>query len=195
MREIALFVEDDAHQQVIGALVRRIAAECDVAVRLDWRNAVGGHGKVVAELDDYMRDLKRQGSPWPDLVIAATDANCKGLNERAREIGYQDAPTTTVYAIPDPHIERWLLLDGAAFKKVLGTGCDAPDQKCDRGRYKQRLIEAVHATGTTPLLGGIEYAEDIVKEMDIGRASRLDRSFKRFVEDLRDTFRGWQHDQ
>ncbi len=192
MRDIALFVEDDAHQQVIGALVRRIAAECDVSVRLDWRNAVGGYGRVIAELGDYMRDLKRQGSPWPDLIVAATDANCKGLNERVREIGSSDTPAPMILAVPDPHIERWLLLDGAAFKAVLGTGCDAPDQKCDRGRYKQRLIEAIHAAGTTPLLGGIEYAEDIVMAMDIGRASRVDRSFKHFVEDLRDAFQGWQ---
>ena len=192
MREIALFVEDDAHQQVLGALVRRVATDCNVAVRLDWRSAVGGHGKVVAEFDDYMRDLRRQGSPSPDMIIVATDANCKGLNERAKEIGKPDAPAPMVLAIPDPHIERWLLLDGAAFKAVLGTGCDAPDQKCDRGRYKQRLIEAIHAAGTTPLLGGIEYAEDIVRAMDIDRASRQDRSFKRFVEDLRDRFRGWQ---
>ena len=192
MREIALFVEDDAHQQVIGGLVRRIAAQCDVSVRLDWRSAVGGYGRVIAELGEYLRDLRRQGSPWPDLIIVATDANCKGLNERAREIGYPDTPTPMVLAIPDPHIERWLLLDGAAFKTVFGTGCDAPDQKCDRARYKQRLIEAIHAAGTTPLLGGIEYAEDIVMAMDIDRASRLDRSFKRFVEDLRDAFQGWQ---
>ena len=191
MREIALFVEDDAHQQVIGALVRRIAAEFNIVARLDWRSAVGGHGKVVTDLANYMRDLKRQGSPWPDLIVAATDANCKGLNERGKEIGHLDAPTPVILAIPDPHIERWLLLDGAAFKAVFGTGCDAPDQKCDRGRYKQQLIEAIHTAGTTPLLGGIEYAEDIVKEMNIDRASRLDRSFKRFVEDLRDAFQGW----
>jgi len=139
-----------------------------------------------------MRDLRRQGSPWPDLIVAATDANCKGLNERVGEIGHDDTPTPMVLAIPDPHIERWLLLDGAAFKTVFGIGCDAPDQKCDRGRYKQRLIEAIHAAGTTPLLGGIEYAEDIVMAMNIDRASRLDRSFKRFVEDLRDEFQGWQ---
>lgn len=29
MREIALFVEDYAHQQIIGALVLRIAVECN----------------------------------------------------------------------------------------------------------------------------------------------------------------------
>ena len=68
MREIALFVEDYAHQQIIGALVRRISVECNTAIRLDWRVAVGGHGKVITELNNYMRDLKQQGSPWPDLI-------------------------------------------------------------------------------------------------------------------------------
>ena len=147
MREIALFVEDYAHQQIIGALVRRISVERDIAIRLDWRVAVGGHGKVITELNNYMRDLKQQGSPWPDLIVVATDANCKGLNERARELVVRDDLAPMILAIPDPHIERWLLLDGAAFKAVFGKGCDAPDQKCDRGRYKQRLMN--RTTGTT----------------------------------------------
>ena len=172
--------------------MRRVAEEFHTAIRLDWRNAVGGHGKVIAELDDYMRDLKRQGSPWPDLIVVATDANCKGLNERMREIGGRDDPEPMIFAIPDPHIERWLLLDGAAFKAVFDKGCDAPDQKCDRGLYKQRLIEAIYATGTIPRLGGIEYAEDIVEQIDIDRAAQVDRSFRRFVEELRNTFRGWR---
>lgn len=78
-----------------------------------------------------MRDLKRQGRPYPDLIVVATDANCKGLNERTREIVCRDDPAPMILAIPDPHLERWLLLDGAAFKAVFGKGCDAPDQKCD----------------------------------------------------------------
>ena len=52
MREIALFVEDYAHQQIIGALVRRISVEYNTAIRLDWRVAVGGYGKVITELND-----------------------------------------------------------------------------------------------------------------------------------------------
>lgn len=193
MREIALFGEDYAHEQVIDALVRRIAEEYNIPIpRLNWRNAVGGHGTVIAELDDYLRDLKRQGSPWPDLIIIATDANCKGLNERTREIVPQDAPAPIILAIPDPHIERWLLLDGAAFRAVLGKGCDAPDQKCERNRYKKLLIDAIYAAGTTPRIGGIEYAKDIIQKMNINRAAQADRSFKRFVSNLRNIFRGWQ---
>lgn len=120
MREIALFVEDDAHRKVINTLVCRIATEYGVQVQLDWRNVIGGYGKVVAELDNYLRDLRRQGTPWPVLPIVATDANCKGLNERAREIGGRDDVVPMILALPDPHIERWLLLDGAAFKAVFG---------------------------------------------------------------------------
>ena len=189
MLEIALFVEDYAHQQVIDALVRRIADECDLKVRLDWRSAVRGRGRVAEELTTYLRNLTDQGGPRPHLVIVATDANCKGLNERRKEIERPEAPAPMVLAVPDPHIERWLLLDGAAFRSVFGRGCEAPDRKCDRSRYKHRLTEAIRATGITPNLGGIEFADDIVAKIDIARASRADRSFKRFVDDLRGAFR------
>ncbi len=192
MREIALFAEDYAHQLVIGALVSRVAGEYNIDVHLDWRSAVGGYGRVITEYNNYIRDLIRQGNPRPDVIVVATDANCKGLNERMREIIARGEPATMIHAIPDPHIERWLLLDGPAFKAVFGMGCDAPDQKCDRRRYKQRLIEAIRDTGTIPRLGGIEYAEDIVQHIDINRVARSDRSFRRFVEALRNTFQEWR---
>lgn len=195
MRDVALFVEDYAHRQVIGTLVQRIALECTVTVRLDWRNATRGYGAVVREFRKYLRDLPRQGHRFPDLIVLATDANCKGLNERTKEveeIGSPEIPVPIISAVPDPHVERWLLLDGEAFKRVLGAGCDAPDRKCSRDRYKQRLIEAIRDAGTVPRLGGIEYAEDIVREMNIDRAARMDRSLERFVAKLRNTFQGWQ---
>lgn len=192
MREISLFVEYIAHQQVIGALVQRLAREYGIVVRLDWRSAVRGHGRVVRELRNYLRDLTDQRDRLPDLIIVATDANCSGLNERAREIGSQYAPAPIILAIPDPHIERWLLLDSAAFKSVFGRGCNAPDQKCDRDLYKQRLSEAIYDAGIMPSLGGIEYAEDIVQQMDFERAKRADRSFRRFADDLSRTFQLWQ---
>lgn len=186
MRSIALFVEDIAHEQVIGALVRRVARERNVPVRLDWRNARHGHGKVVVELRDYLRDLRRQSSLTPDMIIVGTDANCRGLNDRINDLSIPDSPPAPmVLAIPDPHIERWLLLDGAAFKAVFGRGCDAPDQKCNRDRYKMRLIEEITAAGITPSFSGIEYAEDIVEQMDIDRAARIDASFGRFLDNLR----------
>jgi hypothetical protein len=190
MPEVVLFVEDFAHQQVIGALLNRLAQERGIQFRLDWRNARHGHGAVARELGDFVRDLKQQGGPLPDLIIVATDANCQGLNERIRELRDREAPAPMILAVPDPHVERWLLLDGAAFRAVFGRGCDAPDLKCSRDRYKLLLIEAIYAAGVTPSLGGIEFAEDIIHHMDIDRAAQADRSFQRFIEDLRAALRG-----
>ena len=191
MHEIALFVEDDAHRQVVDALVKRLARKRGLDVRLNWRNAVGGHGKVAQEFARYLHDLRRQDDNPPDLIVVATDANCEG-SARAQGFPRSVRSVPVVHAIPDPHVERWLLLDGAAFKSVLGRGCKAPDQKCDRDRYKHLLIEAICAAGIAPSIGGIEFAEDIVCKMDLNRAAQADRSFKRFVDALNGVFRGWR---
>ena len=188
MYEVALFAEDHAHRQVIHPIVQRIAAEREVDLRLDWRNAVGGYGRVVSELETYLRDLRRY-EPLPDLIIVSTDANCRGRNGRLKEIRQADPPAPMVYAVPDPHIERWLLLDGAAFKAVLDRGCPAPDLKCDRDRYKELLIRAVLDAGVQPNLGGIEFADKIMRNTDLSRASRADASFGHFVGDLSLTLR------
>jgi len=194
MREIALFVEDFAHQAFLAALVQRLAAEYGIDVRLDWRNARRGHGAVVKELRQFLHDLQLGRDRLPDLVIVATDANCKGLVERLRQItdvtGKVDVPT--VCAVPDPHIERWLLVDSAAFKTVFGQGCSAPDQKCERGRYKKMLNDAIRASGVTPSLGGIEFFEDIVAAMDFNRAAAADASLRKLIDELRGVFQTWQ---
>lgn len=189
---VAAFVEDFAHRQVIGALINRVAEEFGIEIELDWRNARRGHGQVVREFKEYLRDLRRQGS-LPDLVVIGTDANCKGLVDRSAQIPVDDSPVAVVLAIPDPHIERWLLLDGAAFKAILGHGCRAPDQKCARNRYKEALVRAILDAGVTPSLGGIEFAADIIQEMDLNRAASADPSLRRFLDDLRHAF--WGQDQ
>ena len=193
MFEIVLFGEDRAHERVVGALLQRLAKDEQVAISPEWRQAYGGHGRMRQELNDYLRALHRRREPLPDLIVAATDANCKGLNARTSEIADSHSRTPPmVLAIPDPHVERWLLLDGAAFKAVFDRGCQAPDQKCDRNRYKQLLTEAILAAGIDPGLGGIEYADEIMSNLDIDRAARADDSFRRFVDDLRTVFRCWR---
>ncbi len=191
MHEIVLFGEDFAHHEIIDALVGRVADECEVDILPHWRSAVRGHGRVVTELAAYLRELTDRGGPQPHLIIVATDANCRGPNPRRREFARLESSAPMVLAVPDPHVERWLMLDGAAFRAVLGRGCDAPDRKCSRDRYKYLLAEAVHASGIAPDFGGIEFARDIVSRMDIDRAARADPSLRRFVDDLRTAFRGF----
>ncbi len=181
--EIVLFGEDYAHQAVVGALVGRLSGV--PASRLVWRSAARGHGRVVAGLAAYSREVEGGEVPRPDVVVVATDANCKGFAERAKAFSPGESRLPLVLAIPDPHVERWLLLDGGAFRAVFGRGCDAPDRKCDRDRYKWLLAEAVHAAGGDPELGGLDFAGRIVQRMDLRRAARADRSFGRFVADMR----------
>jgi len=98
---VAAFVEDFAHRQEIGALINRVAEEFGIEIELDWRNARRGHGQVVREFKEYLRDLRRQGS-LPDLVVIGTDANCKGLVDRSAQIPVDESPVAVVLAIPDP---------------------------------------------------------------------------------------------
>jgi len=194
MRRVALFVEDSAHQRFLGALLQRLADEMDIDIKLDWRNARRGHGAVIKEFRQFLNDLQRQPGGYPDLIVAATDANCKGLRARTRALGDVTGKINLriIFAVPDPHIERWLLVDSGAFKQVFGRGCDAPDQKCERARYKKMLVDAIRESGITPSLGGIEFAEDIVNEMDLDQAARNDASLQRLIDDLKAAFRAWQ---
>ena len=195
MPEVALFVEDHAHHQFLSALIQRLATEYGVAVSLDWRNVRRGHGAVIRELRQFLRDLLQGRETLPDLVVVATDANCKGLAERTREVAEVTSKTTLriVCAVPDPHIERWLMLDSAAFKAVFGRGCNAPDQKCERGRYKKMLIDAIRESGIAPSLGGIEFADELVQQMDRRRLEQSDTSMGRLLGELCTIFLEWSH--
>jgi hypothetical protein len=42
-------------------------------------------------------------------------------------------------------------------------------------KYKELLINAVKDAGIEPLLGGLEYAEDLAKQMNLGRAANADQ--------------------
>lgn len=71
------------------------------------------------------------------MIVVGTDGNCKGYAARRHEIqkvaeSYPELGGLVVYGIPDPHVERWLLVDPQAFKQVLGRGCDLPQHKCER---------------------------------------------------------------
>ncbi|MCI0487314.1 MAG: DUF4276 family protein [Blastocatellia bacterium] len=194
MRKVILFVEDFGHEEFLKALLDRLAEEYEMQIEIIPRSVRGGHGKVIAELQEYLRDLEIGNQELPDLLVVATDGNCKGHQERKQEITEEAADLfkdLLVCAIPDPHIERWLLLDSSAFKEVLGRGCDAPDYKCERDRYKGLLIEAIQQAGISPLVGGIEHAADIVKQMDLQRMERADDSLGKLLKDLRHKLNQW----
>ncbi|MSP00003.1 MAG: DUF4276 family protein [Acetobacteraceae bacterium] len=195
MIEIVCFGEDSSHKKIISTILNRLFDEEGVPFTQVWRNATRGHGAVIKELRLLLRDIQRDRGRFPDLIVVATDGNCEGYIKRRNDITNltdRIPGLRVVCAVPDPHIERWLLIDPSAFKAVLDVGCQAPDQKCERDRYKKLLRDAIRQTGISPALGGIEYAEDIVNAMDLDRSARSDPSLAHFLSELRPVIRGWR---
>ena len=192
--EITIFAEDFGHEVFLTALLSRLAKEQDVTISIIKRNASGGHGRVIREFREFLDDLRDYKVALPDLIVVASDTNCQGLSERKSQIldKCDDLRNRVVVcALPDPHVERWLLLDSEAFKVVLGTGCKPPDHKCDKGRYKRLLREAVREAGSSPTIGGLEYSEDIVSAMNLSRVVKQDPSLKGLIEELSARLRQW----
>ncbi|NJL47713.1 MAG: hypothetical protein HC929_09820, partial [Leptolyngbyaceae cyanobacterium SM2_5_2] len=92
----------------------------------------------------------------------------------------------TVLAIPDPHIERWMMVDQRAFKEVFKRGCDAlPRIKCKKNEYKELLLKQIRSADIEPIFGGMEYAEDIANSLDLHHCGDSEPSLGDFLKDLR----------
>lgn len=185
---ITLFTEDSGHEAFVSALLKRTIRDLrlkSAQFKISRRSVRGGYGKVTSELKEYVRDIRIFKEPLPDLMIVATDSNCVGYAARCRSlqdcIG-SDFNCPTAFVVPDPHVERWMLLDPLAFKRTFGTACQLPAQKCDKDWYKHLLGEAFHATDYAPILNGFEWTGDIVNAMDFGHIQ--DDSFKRAVQQI-----------
>jgi len=97
-----------------------------------------------------------------------------------------------VYAIPDPHIERWYIMDQRAFKDGVGLekGADMPEYKCKKAYYKHVLNQALRDSNVSSLLSGAEYAEKIIEHIEnIDSFCRQNAGCQAFVGDLRGFFR------
>lgn len=191
---VDLFVEDRAHEEFIGAIVRRIAREQSRDIQLRVRAARGGYPRVLNELDLYQRVVLRgfAGMTLPDVLVIAADANCHGVTAKKNAIrrrlkkGFRHS---TVLAVPDPHIERWYLSDRQAFKQVVGVQPPAEKRKCERDRYKRILAQAVRDGGHPAILGGIEFAKELADSLDFYRAGAAEPSLKQFLKDAVSAFK------
>lgn len=196
MPEITLFCEDSFHEKFIGALLRRLDDEYHAGVTARFLSARGGLSKMHGELKDFLRDLERDRQRLPDSVIVVVDANCQGYNGRKGLMDgvlahYPQFQQLVSYAIPDPHIERWMLVDANAFQNVFGRGCTLPAVKCAKDEYKKLLRTEIRQSGIEAPLGGEEFAEDIVMAMNLGQVETREPSFGLFLRNLRALFNTW----
>jgi hypothetical protein len=152
--------------------------------RLDVLHSRGGQS--IAALKSYLQDAKKRGMSPVDCAVIGSDANCRGFLQK-RELLQAEArglSLTLITVIPDPHVERWFLLDPAALSAAVGKPLvpHVPPYKCGKNEYKIRLKEAFQGSGIAPLSGGIEYGPEIAAHMDIYTVSKLDAGLKDFAD-------------
>lgn len=193
-RTIALALEDRAHETIILAVLARIFSDEGEDLH-DWELAVLSNrgGDSLKRAYDYAKSCKNPEQA-PDLLVIASDANCSTFVKKRNEIQnrIEAYPGQSALALPDPHIEHWLLLDPDAFQRGVGIprGIVLPQYKCDKNYYKTELNRLLQSEGIVPQFpGGIEFAPEIIKHFDMPLA-RKDTSFNEFYTAVRACLRG-----
>jgi len=194
MREICVFCEDSFHEKFVGALLKRLIAEREIEVK--FLSSEGGLPRMHGEFGDFLRDLSRDRLPIPDAIVVVADANCLGHNGRKATMDkalakFPQFANLVCYALPDPHIERWMLADPVAFQAVFRRGCTTPAVKCAKDEYKRLLRKEIRESGIEAPLGGQEFAEDIVSAMDMGRVETQEASLGRFLQEIKGLLNRW----
>jgi hypothetical protein len=196
---ILYFLEDRAQEGFIKALVERIAEEESIPAEsliADIRSARGGY-RIIKEFKKFLKDTIKIEPSEIDFLVIAVDGNCKGYRDRVKELEKSIRPNhpfkdRVVYAVPDPHIERWYIMDQRAFKEGVGLNRapDMPQYKCKKAYYKQILNQALKESNVNSLLTGAEYAERIVENIqDLESFSRQNSGCQTFIEDLKRIFK------
>jgi hypothetical protein len=196
---ILYFLEDLAQEGFITSLVKRVAVEESIATDTlvhDIRSSRGG-SRVIQEFKEFIRDTSKVGSSDIDFLVVAIDGNCRGYNNRVRDLdkyikSNHPLEGRVVYAVPDPHIERWYLMDQRALKAGIGLDIvpNLPPYKCKRDHYKQVINQALKQSNVNSLLGGAEYAERIVDNIaNLESLGQQNAGFHSFLENLRSMFR------
>ena len=196
MRSVLLFVEDSFHEEYLTALLRRFSTDRNIPIEIRPYSARGGITKMHHEFTEFLRDVRNDREPLPDAILVAIDANCMGHNERKQimegvTVGFEQVRELVYYAIPDPHIERWMMVDPNAFRAVLGVGCDLPSYKCEKGYYKRLLAESIRKAGILAPLGGREFAADVIQHVNLPYAQQHDPSLRLLLRDLTALFNRW----
>lgn len=190
---VALFCEDQGHEQVGSALIRRLAREVGAHVLVDPMCARGGRGRAIAELKTWQRALqlgKKTGVP--DLLVVLIDGNCEGVNATRKQIEPMIDPSVcpvAVIGVPDPHVERWLIADPEAFTALIGAPPPADPGKCGRDIYKRIIRETVERAGMPLLSDVLELSPDLIDSMDLFRAGKTQPALGQLLDELQRALR------
>ncbi len=191
MAEGVFFAEDSAQELFVTPLIVRIAGEYAVGLSMRTITARGGVPRMMGLLRAYCTEVEAGVEKRPDIIIIVRDANCKGAVAKRRETLEfipESLRDVACVVIPDPHVERWFMLDSRAFNQATHAVCSLPGYKCEKNHYKKLLRDALAANKIVAPLGGVEYAKPIGENIDIRVNHIHDDAYRGALKTLRDRF-------
>jgi len=189
---IDLICEDNAQESFLRPLIQRLAGERGYSARINVLSAGGGAPRVRASVSLWEKRVGSGDRAAPDVLVVAHDANCRGysdVEQRIRDWVSAERASILVPACPNPHVERWYVLDQTGFLAVVGGERLSIPDKCERHFYKNLLRNAVETAGHLSPVGGIDFGPDLAMKIDLYRLSKKDASFKSFVETFSEKLR------
>lgn len=193
--KIILFLEDNAQESFICALLGRlIVDEGKFANDFELSVLTSRGGGSIGAYKDFIKQAKQRRHLEADVLIVGSDGNCNGFLKRKQQLlaASKNVPYPEVItAVPDPHIERWYLLDNQALANAAGVPMQAvsPKVKCDKNHYKTLLKKAFTDQNLFPPFGGAEYGALIAKSMDLYAAGTMDHSLRDFIDQVQSWLR------
>lgn len=181
-----LFCEDVGHEAFARALAGRLSSELDVELAIRVASARAGLGRAQRELKAYMQVIRRRAGT-PDLLIVIADGNDVGPQARREEIehmGLDEVFPVYVIGTPDPCVEAWLLADPPSLAAEFGHPPQGSRPTSGKA-MKRYLADYLEQAGKVVMEGGTEFADEIVRAMDLFRAGKNEPTLKRFVDDLK----------
>ncbi|HYR74920.1 MAG TPA: hypothetical protein VEM96_03690 [Pyrinomonadaceae bacterium] len=188
---VAFFLEDIGQEAIIPPLFKRVAVEEGLGSdQLECQVLHSRGGGSLAAYAKFLKDAKKSRLASANLLIVGSDGNCKGFATRREQIlkkAIGSPFTEVIAAVPDPHVERWYLLDIAALANAAGVHIALPPvpEKCEKDLYKNILRHAFDNTEVTPPLGGIEYGERVAEGMNLYSAAKQDHGLADFLDRAR----------
>jgi hypothetical protein len=187
---VALFCEDAGHELFGRSMIRRICKESALESVIHTVVGRGGKGPALTHFKGYQtaRKVGSISDRIPDLLVIMIDSNCQGARRNHDAISAvvdQQVFPRYVIATPEPHVERWCIADPTSFTQVIGVAPPRDPEKCDKSFYKTFLHKAIEAAGQPILTDAMEYAPEIVDNMDLYQAGKNQSALGQFVGDLR----------
>lgn len=189
--KIGIAYEGGNDSDVLVVLIERIISEKQLAIDRDNIVDCKSYTVILKYLGTYIRKFEQEEV---DLAVFCTDQDGEEKSRRKEIRKAIEKKSLTflekcIIAVPDPHIEDWLLLDDGIVKKKLGIDGSSVlpyKEKAPKDRFMQLYNESGYSNSQQDL------RVEIAQEMNIDLCASKSADFSAFIEDVKNFIRSYK---